>query len=157
LGTLPVLGHPPAYNKKPVTQTPTRLYRHILPTALAAKDDHSLIFLGQVTSIMASIYAEVAALWGVAWMEDLLGKTHPLPSKEDMDYEIARVNAWCARRYLVRGDTRSIASAEIQHVVDLLMKDLGLGAHRKGWLMDAIVPYRAQDYKGIVEDVLRGS
>ena len=91
-------------------------------------------------------------------MEGLLEKTHPTPSKEEMDYDIARVNAWCARRYPSRGRTRQIASAEIQHVVDMLMEDMGLNVWRKrGWIRDAVVPYTNQDYKGIVREVLQRS
>ena len=88
-------------------------------------------------------------------MEGLLQKIHALPTKPEMDYEIAKVNAWCARRYLSRGATRQIASAEVQQVVDLLMRDMGLETHRKGnWVTDTFTPYRSQDYKGIVKELV---
>jgi hypothetical protein len=152
-----MLKSPPPHYERPVDHTPTRLYRYILPSSLAAQGDHSLVLLGLVTSIQTTISAEVSALWGVAWMEGLLEKIHTLPTKAEMDYEIAKVNAWSARRYSSRGRQRQIASGEIQDVVDMWIKDLGLKVHRKGGLLglrDTFVPYRAQDYKGIVKEVM---
>jgi dimethylaniline monooxygenase (N-oxide forming) len=157
LEVLPMLKTPPSHYERPLDHTPTRLYRYILPSSLAAKQDHSLILLGLVTSIQTSISAEVSALWGVAWMEGLLEKIHSMPNKAEMDYEIAKVNAWSARRYLSRGRQRQVASAEIQDVIDMWVKDLGLRVHRKGGLLgirDTFLPYRAQDYQGIVREVL---
>jgi hypothetical protein len=152
LAKLPILGNPPEHFEREVNHTPYRLYRHILPSSLAAKDDRSLIFLGLLASIATSFYSEIAALWGVAWMEGLL---NPAKTKEEMDYDIAVVNKWCERRYLGRGRSRQIASAEIQDVMDLLMQDMGLEVLRKGnFLSETFVPPRPQDYKGIVRELL---
>jgi dimethylaniline monooxygenase (N-oxide forming) len=155
LQTFPVLKNPPPFHEREVKHTPFRLYRHILPSSLAANQDRSLIFLGLVTNIQTSIYSEISALWGVSWMEGLLDV--PL-AKDQMDYEITKVNAWCARRYLSRGRTRQIASAEIQDVVDMLMVDMGLKVKRK-WnpIADIFVPYRSQDYKGVVQEMVKKS
>jgi dimethylaniline monooxygenase (N-oxide forming) len=111
---LPILAHPPAHFERPVSYTPYRLYRHIVPSQLAADDDRSLAFLGLVASVQTSIHAEISALWGISWMEGLLD----LPtSKAEMDYDIAKVNAWSARRYLSRGRTRQVASVEFKRFV----------------------------------------
>jgi dimethylaniline monooxygenase (N-oxide forming) len=151
----PVLKHPPPFRQREVDYTPFRLYRHMLPPALAEKQDRSLIFIGLVTNVQTTIYNEVSALWGVSWMEGLLDVQK---SKEEMDYEIAKVNSWCERRYLARGATRQIASAEINHVTDMLMEDMGLKVYRKGnWLWEIFVPPRSQDYKGIVQEMLSKS
>jgi hypothetical protein len=123
LETLPILKAPPPHHEPDVEYTPRRLYRYILPSSLVEKNDRSLVFLGLVTNTQTSIYAEVSALWGVSWMGSLLDISK---SKEELDYEIAKVNAWMARRYLSRGRTRQIASAEIQDVTDILMRDMGL-------------------------------
>ncbi|KAL2060367.1 hypothetical protein VTL71DRAFT_9762 [Oculimacula yallundae] len=152
LDLLPILKNPPPHHPRKVEHTPYRLYRHILPSNLAAQDDRSLIFLGLLTSIQTSIYAEVSALWGVSWMEGLLDISK---SKEEMDYDIAKVNSWCERRYLARGRTRQIASAEIQDVTDLLMRDMGLKVYRKSNMFsETFLPGTAQDYKGIVQEML---
>lgn len=152
LELLPVLKNPPPHYTRPVPYTPYRLYRYILPSSLAAQDDQSLIFLGLLTNVQTSIYAEVSSLWGIAWMEGLLKLTK---SKEEMDYDIARVNSWSEHRYLSRGRQRQVASAEIQDITDTCMRDMGLKVHRKGnFLFEQFVPVRAQDYKGIVQEVL---
>jgi hypothetical protein len=82
---------------------------------LAVKNGRSLIFLGLVIHIQTSIYVDVSAVLGLSWMEVVLDISK---SKEEMDYEIARVNVWIARRYLFRGRTRQIASEETQDVTD---------------------------------------
>jgi dimethylaniline monooxygenase (N-oxide forming) len=152
LDLLPVLKNPPPHHTRPVPYTPYRLYRYILPSSLAAQDDRSLIFLGLLTNVQTSIYAEVSSLWGISWMEGL----RDIPkSKDEMDYDIARVNAWSERRYLSRGRQRQVASVEIQDVTDALMRDMGLKVYRKGnFLSNTFVPTRSQDYKGIVQEVL---
>ena len=58
-------------------------------------------------------YIEVASLFGIAWLECLLPDTTILELK-DMDYEIAKFNAWSALRYLSRRRTRMVAGGEIQ-------------------------------------------
>lgn len=152
LQTLPILKTPPPHHERNVEYTPYRLYRYMLPTSLASQDDRSLIFLGLVTSVQTSIYAEVSALWGVAWMEGLLNVSM---SREAMDYDIAKVNAWCERRYLSRGRTRQIASAEIQDITDIMMADMGLKVHRKSnFLSEIFAPIAAQDYRGIIQELL---
>ncbi|KUJ18470.1 FAD/NAD(P)-binding domain-containing protein [Mollisia scopiformis] len=152
---LPVLKNPPPHFTRPVPHTPYRLYRYILPPSLAAQDDRSLVFLGLVTSVQTSIYAEVSALWGIGWMEGLLNVTK---SKDEMDYDIAKVNAWSERRYLSRGRQRQIASVEIQDITDILMKGMGLKVYRKSnFLSETFVPIRAQDYRGIVREFLNKS
>lgn len=155
LHAYPILHTAPEYHKKPLTVTPFRLYRHIVPPSLVTHDDHSLVFLGLLTNLSFAIYSEVAALWAVSWMEGMLdSKTLPA-SKAELDYGIAKFNTWSAMRYVARGRTRMMAGGEIQDIIDLLMRDLGLEIHRgRSWVRDAFLPYRAQDYKGIVQDVL---
>lgn len=152
LQALPILRNPPQYHQREVPYTPYRLYRHIVPSALAAKQDRSIAFIGLLTNVQTTIYDEVAALWGIAWLEGLL----ELPkSKEQMDYDIAKVNAWSRRRYLSRGRTRQIASAEIQDVVDMLMQDMGLKVHRSGNVIKEIfTPIRPHWYRGIIQELL---
>jgi hypothetical protein len=59
---LPILKDPPPFKPREVDYKPFRLYRHILPSSLAEKNDRSLIFLGLVTSVQTTTYAETSAL-----------------------------------------------------------------------------------------------
>lgn len=152
LRKLPILRHPPLHHKRPVSYTPYRLYRHIAPSTFVAQEDRSLAFVGFLTSVQTTLYSEVAALWAVAWLDGLMD----LPaSREEMDYDIAKVNVWSRRRYLSRGRIRQIASAEIQDVTDMLMQDMCLDVYRSGnFLREIFAPPRSQWYKGIVRELL---
>jgi dimethylaniline monooxygenase (N-oxide forming) len=85
----PLLKNPPPSRPREVDYTPFRLHCHMLLSSLVEKNDRSLIFTGLVASVHTTIYAEVAALWGISWMEDMLDMNK---TKENIDYDIARVN-----------------------------------------------------------------
>lgn len=61
----------------------------MLPSSQVEKKDRSLIFTGLVTSVPTTIYAEVAALWQISWIENMLDMNK---TKEGMNYDIAKVN-----------------------------------------------------------------
>ncbi|RFU79735.1 fad nadp-binding domain-containing [Trichoderma arundinaceum] len=152
LSLLPFLKGSPG-PQSAATLTPFRLYRYMLPSSLAQDNDRSLIFLGYLASIQTHIFSEVSSLWAICWLENLVDLRIP-KSKEDIDYEIAKVNAWSLRKNLSQDPN---ASSGIQHLIDLLMKDMGLKAKRKEGLgvKDMLVPYRSQDYLGIVDEILQ--
>ncbi|KAL7952534.1 hypothetical protein V8C34DRAFT_318952 [Trichoderma compactum] len=154
LSLLPILKDSPGIRTADAL-TPYRLYRYMLPSSLAAADGRYLIFLGYLISIQTHILSEVSALWAICWLENLvdLGISK---SNEDIDYEIAKVNEFSFRKNLSQEPS---ADSGIQHFIDLLMKDMGLKPKRKGGLgiKDTFVPYRSQDYLGIVDEILRRS
>ena len=137
--------------------TQFRMYRQVLSPRLLAQQDRSITFVGFVSNSQTSICSEILALWAVAWMEDLL--PNPLPSEAQMDKDVAKVNAWMARRYGARGRRDPEIVLEIQTFLDRLMEDLCLNVHRKntgffGPLVEWVVPYEASDYRGMIEDFL---
>jgi dimethylaniline monooxygenase (N-oxide forming) len=154
LSLLPILKDSPGLRSPPAL-TPYRLHRYMLPSSLAAENDRSLVFLGYLISFQTHILSEVSALWAVCWLDNLVD-LNISNSKEDVDFEIAKVNAWSLRKNLTLEPT---PGSGIQHFIDLLMKDMGLKAKRKGRLgvRDTFVPYRSKDYLGIVDEILQRS
>lgn len=151
----------PAQERPTLTQF--RMYRQILSPRLFAEGDRSIIFCGLVSSSQTAICSELMALWGIAWLEALM-PTKAIPSRAEMERDVARVNAWMARRYGGRGLQEPVVIMEIQSFLDTLVADLGLVVHRKrdrkgagltGWLREWIEPYRASDYKGVVDEFLQ--
>lgn len=135
--------------------TPFRMYRQVLSPKLLAQQDRSITFVGLVSNSQTSICSEILALWAVVWMEDMLPKT--LPNEADMEADVAKVNAWMARRYGARGRRDPEIVIEIQTFLDRLMEDLGLKVYRKkqglfGPLVEWVVPYEPSDYRGIIEE-----
>jgi len=89
-----------------------------------------------------------------------------LPSKPEMDEDIALMTVFMKRRY-PNGKNVPTALIEIQDFVDVLMRDLGLRSDRKrmraegegrgifgAWREEWFVPYLPRDYKGVVEEFL---
>lgn len=62
---------------------------------MTANNDRSIFFPGQFHSVFTPLVAEVQALWGIAWMLNMVDT----PSRDDMEKEIAVWNAWTAKRY----------------------------------------------------------
>jgi dimethylaniline monooxygenase (N-oxide forming) len=137
--------------------TQFRMYRQVLSPWLLAQQDRSIAFVGFVSNSQTSICSEILALWAVAWMEGMLPKT--LPTEAHMEADMAKVNAWMARRYGGRGRRDPEIILEIQTFLDQLMGDLGLVVHRKnqgffGPLAEWVVPYEPSDYRGMIEEFL---
>ena len=137
--------------------TQFRMYRQVLSPRLLARQDRSIAFVGYVSNAQTAACSEILALWAVAWMEGLMPKA--LPTEAQMNGDVARVNAWMARRYGVRGRRDPEIVLEIQTFLDRLMEDLGLRVYRKangvfGPLLEWVVPYGPLDYKGMVEEFL---
>ena len=144
----------------PANETKTtqfRMYRQVLSPRLFARGDRSITFVGLIASGQTSFCDELQSLWAIAWMEGLL--PCQLPSEREMEGEVAKVNAWMARRYGARGARDPEIILEIQTFFDVLMQDLGLKVSRRnkgrsGGLREWLTPYEAADYRGIVEEFL---
>ena len=160
--TLPELTNPPEFNLPKPTKTPYRLYRNVIPANFAAHGDRSIAFTGMLITSQTVIFAELSSLYAVAYMENLIPS--PLPSLEQMNEEIALSNAWTASRYGYRGVREPLNLSE-QTYFDILCRDLGITSHRKRgsrgffrldrWAKEWLEPYRASDYRGLVEEFVR--
>lgn len=102
------------------THGPTRHYRSIVPLKLAAKNDRSICFLGQIHSIFTPTTNELAALWATAYM---LGRLD-LPSEQAMEVQIASFNAWERKRYLEMGAKHSYCILDFLSVSSSLFHHL---------------------------------
>lgn len=101
-GKLPFLLQTPAVRNGKNFDHPQRkwrLYRRVVPMALAEKDDRSLAVLGQIHTVQTPLVAEIQSFWAILY---LLGKIE-LPSRDSMAREIAEWNVWTKRRYLSQG------------------------------------------------------
>ena len=141
LAQFPKLANPPTYHKKPIANTPYRLYNLMVPIH---DDDHSIIFLGHVLVPNAFRAAECQAIWATAYLDEQV----PLPSVEDMQKEIALTNAWNRRRYLNNGEAGNYLNYDLVGYTDRLLGELGLSCHGKGWFEDLFAPCKASDFKG---------
>lgn len=138
--------------------TQFRMYHQILSPKLLARGDRSITFAGFVSNTQTAFCSEVIALWAVAWMEGIYPKSS-LPTEAHMEKEVAKVNAWMARRHGRKGLQGPEIALEIQTYFDALMKDMGLEINRKrrgffGILKEWLLPYQASDYSGIIEEYL---
>jgi dimethylaniline monooxygenase (N-oxide forming) len=72
-----------------------------------------------------------------------------LPGKEEQESDVAMFTAWCRRRYQNAGEEGNMMTFETVEYNNLLLGDLGLSSHRKGWFKDFWAPQWARDYKGL--------
>lgn len=132
----PLLANPPAHSHKNIEMTPYRLYNGIAPL-----NDDSILFMNHITAGNKFFAAEAQAIWAVAYFDEKI----ILPSIEEREKKIATWIAWCRRRYLSNGERGNFAAFDSVPYVDKLLNDIGLTAHRKGWLRDLFEPLRPVD------------
>ncbi|KAI0468798.1 FAD/NAD(P)-binding domain-containing protein [Xylaria cf. heliscus] len=153
---LPVLKQNPLAHLKPTapkvrSHGPTRHYRAILPLKLAAKNDRSICFLGQIHSIFTPTTNELGALWAAAYLQGKL----ELPSLDDMEMEVATFHAWERKRYLEMGLKNSYCILDFLSYIDTLARDLGIKSSRKSNpFSEMFVRYKPSDYRGLIDEFL---
>lgn len=167
----PFLRNPPLeLFHREITTTPFRLYRYIVPQALAATGDRSLAFLGCLSNFRNPTFAEISALWATAYLLDLLPRpvNEVLVDQAAMETQISEINAWELRRYRDKASRYPVGGLEIQDFMDVLMRDLGLEVERKrgrggrgfwglrAWAREWFRSYMGADYKGIVREFPAG-
>lgn len=97
----PPLG--PAHTEPASLHGPSRHYRRLVPTNMAARGDRSICFPGVVHVIFTPTVCEFQAVWTAAYM---LGRLE-LPTEEEMELEAATFNVWTRMRYLEMGHKHS--------------------------------------------------
>jgi dimethylaniline monooxygenase (N-oxide forming) len=142
----PQLGNPPPYYKKPVLNTPYRLYKTIAPL-----HDNTIAFIGHVLITDYFRTAQAQAIWATAYLDNRL----ELPSLEERQKEVALFNAWSKRRYLNNGNTGIWMVFEFTGYTDGLLGQVGLSSHRRGWISDFFGPNKARDMRGIKDEYVR--
>ena len=147
LSRFPVLRHPPDYRKIEPKETPFRLYKALAPP-IDVHDTHSLVFLGKMVVGNNFRTAEAQALWAVAYLD---GQIPDLPTRAQIDREVAETVAWDRRRYLNKGELGSWFYFDVVDYADALLEHIGLRSHRKGkgWFGDLMDPCFASDLRGL--------
>ena len=145
LTRFPHLGHPPPYRNIQPVYTPVRLFKALVPPAHAR--EHSIIFLGKMVVGNNFRTAEAQALWAVAYLD---GKIDTKSSM--MEEDVARTVAWDRRRYLNKGQLGTWFYFDVVAYADMLLEQLGLSSHRKGWFGNLMDPCFAEDLKGLVDE-----
>ncbi|KAL4746954.1 hypothetical protein BDW72DRAFT_183835 [Aspergillus terricola var. indicus] len=131
---------------------PFRLARFMVPPALW--DDHSIAFLGTVTTFNTSFVAEVQALWALVYLNhgsQLHCKYH---DKESLVRETALHTEFCVLRSPADHGARNADFVfEVLPYLDMLLQDLALRTARKGsWWKNLFAPHQPRDYAGLVEE-----
>ena len=158
LSQFPSLAHPPVYRKSEPTHTPFRLYRAMVP--LDDIPDHSIVFLGKLVVGNNFRATEVQALWAVAYLDGNLRPpnlaSEPAYADErrvQIEEDVAKMVAWCRRRYLNKGELGSWFYFDVIDYTDLLLAELGLSSHkRRGWLRNLFAPCRAENLRDLVDE-----
>ena len=140
----PRLADPPAYYKKKMTKTPYKLYQNMAPL-----DDESIVFLGQVRMPNSFRVSECQALWATAYLDGNIA----LPTYDDMQADIAYVNAFCQRRYPANGGAGNYFHYDVVAYTDNLLAELGLSSHRnKGYWKNLVEPCFASDMRNLIRE-----
>jgi hypothetical protein len=155
LDMYPLLASPPKEVKvREQPLTPLTMFRNIIPPSLAARQDRSIAFLGNLYNSQNTTLAEVSALWSVAYLEGLMPDNELLGNKMKMDQDIALTNAFMLRRYPGRKN-EPIAMMEVKDWTDLMLRELGLRTDRKRVVMEKSGEYKRSSWLGFELKVLR--
>jgi dimethylaniline monooxygenase (N-oxide forming) len=142
----PRLQNPPRHHTSISTQSPFRLYKYMVPTN---PDMRGIAFLGHIVIGNNFRAAECQSLWAVAYLDGQLS----LPSKGDMEREVAMGVAWCRRRYLSKGALGNWLYFDLVPYTDALLEQLGLRSHRrKTGAKDFFSPCVAENLKDLLSE-----
>ena len=122
-----------------LSKSPFHLYNQLISPRSLSTNDHSIIFVGLISTSQTAITSELQSLWAVAWLEDILPRSalpHLDHDKDTIDEVTLNrrtnyVRAWMSLRYGYRTALEPMCVLEVQTYLDTLMRDLGLEVYRK--------------------------
>lgn len=119
------------------------LYRHILPP-----DEPGLGFIGYASSLACQFTSEM----GAHWLSQHFRGELALPSRPEMEHEIARVQQWTAEVFPARKEGYFVGQY-LAHYIDDLVRDMGLRTARTGnVLAEYFLPFWPQRYRALAEE-----
>ena len=145
LQQFPILRDPPKHPHRYFHETPYRLYNGIAPLT-----DDSIAFIGYFSVANYFRGVECQAIWVTAFLDKQL----TLPSVEDREKDIARVIAWCKRRYLSNGERGNFIPFDVNFYADKLLREVGLSTHLKSWFRNYFIPGTSQDFAGLKSEYI---
>ena len=139
-----------------LSKSPFHLYNQLIAPRSLSTNDHSISFVGLLSTSQTAITSEIQSLWAVAWLEDILPRS-ALPRlsqdylTQDSSDSTSRttkhtnstideatltrrtndIRAWMSLRYGYRTALEPMCVLEVQTYLDTLMRDLGLEVYRK--------------------------
>jgi dimethylaniline monooxygenase (N-oxide forming) len=116
-----------------------------LSESSSSPENRSIVIIGHIDVGNYFASAECQSMWAAAYLDQKLS----LPTAEEQEKDIALFVSWCRRRYLSNGQEGNNMLFELIGYCDILLKDLGLGSHRKGWFKDLFAPAWAKDFAGL--------
>lgn len=140
---------PPAYRQVLEAEPDgAQLYRHLMhpriPNMGFAGFNHGFLHIPSV---------ELGMMWLCAHIDGHL----TLPSVAEMEASIDRVRQWKRDNINFEPSRSCAVNTRYQQYVDILLKDLGISAYRKGNpLSEAFAPYGARDYGAVLAQFAAG-
>ncbi|KAI9044867.1 flavin-binding monooxygenase-like protein [Aspergillus affinis] len=171
--SLPSSYKPLAPGAPATARHPFRLYRFMVPPALAAS--RSIAFMGLTMTINTTMVAQAQALWIAAYFGDFMALTPRERCPEDLRaelhdkgtvneatdvdllWETALHSQFGVHRYPGGFGKRNPDFVfDALPYVDLLLGDLGLDIGRKQGGLKWLEPYGMEDYQGLVGEFMSG-
>lgn len=147
LSHFPLLANPPLRFRKPVSETPYRLYNLIAPLSDVDKD-RSIVFIGHMIVGNYFLGVEAQSIWVTAYLDRKLA----LPNEQERLKDVALTTAWCRRRYLTNGEKGNYITFDLVGYTDQLLKQVALKSHLKGWFKNWFEPFRQSDFRELKKE-----
>lgn len=151
--------------------TPYVLHRFMVPPSINMLQTHDIAFAGMMANFSTALFAHVQAIWICHYFErnpslrSIPSVLHAKPSYtkgreaeiqeayEKLRYETllhARFGKW--RYSQSYGAKYPDFVFDVLPYIDLLLRDMNVKVHRKGWLREIFSAYGPEDYKTVLDE-----